>query len=76
MIRSRHAAHARAAELRAVLEAETTERTVDAARRMVAERDRLRREVADLGKAIATAWESLATQEAQPAPRAISEAAS
>jgi len=63
----RRPAPERKAELRAILGAETTERTVDAARRVVAERDKLRLELADTGKGLAAAWERIAATEGHDA---------
>jgi hypothetical protein len=53
--------------LRAVLGADVTERTIDAARRVVAERDKLRIELADVGKGLAAAWERIAATEGHDA---------
>jgi hypothetical protein len=64
MSRSKRDAQTRSAELRAVLGAKNGQRTVEAARVLVAERDRLRRELADTGKGLAKAWELIAAQEA------------
>jgi hypothetical protein len=64
MSRSKRDAKTRSAELRAVLGASSTQRTIDAARVLVADRDRLRRELADTGKGLEKAWELLAAQEA------------
>ena len=52
MTRSRRDAQTRSRELRAVLETRGPERTVEAARRLVAERDQLRRRVRDLERAL------------------------
>jgi hypothetical protein len=50
---------AKAAEnLRVVLGCSTTERSIDAAKRVVAERDRLLRKVQELEAALRVAWES------------------
>jgi hypothetical protein len=54
--RSRHDPHQRARELRAVLECTSAdERTVEAARRLIAERDTLRRKVTELESALVLA---------------------
>lgn len=64
MSKSKRTAQERSAELRALLGCGTTERTADAARRLLAERDKLRQQVADMGKGLATAWETIASQDA------------
>ena len=56
MTRSKREAQERSAELRAVLGAKPHQRTVEAARALVAERDRLRQQLADTGKALADVW--------------------
>lgn len=57
MSKSKRTAQQRSAELRALLGCSTTERTTDAARRLIAQRDALKQKVADLELAIRTAWE-------------------
>lgn len=49
--------------IRAALGAGENERTVDAVRRVIAERDKLRLELADVGKGLAAAWETIAARE-------------
>lgn len=56
MSRSSRDSQERSRELRAALGCVATERTIAAARRLVAERDALKRRVEDLEKALALAW--------------------
>lgn len=57
MTKSKRPGAERRAELRALLECKSgTERTTEAARRLVAERDQLRQRVKDLEVALQTAW--------------------
>ncbi len=49
--------------IRELLGAGPNERTVDAVRRLLDERDRLRRDLADMGKGLAAAWETIAAKE-------------
>jgi hypothetical protein len=57
MSKSKRPGAERRTELRALLECKSgTERTTEAARRLVAERDQLRRRVRDLEVALAAAW--------------------
>jgi hypothetical protein len=70
MSKSKRPGAERRAELRALLECRSdTERTTEAARRLVAERDQLRARVADLERALAAAW-SAAGGEAEEVRRA------
>lgn len=56
MTRSWHDAATRTRELRAVLGCVEPERTIEGARRIVAERDALRREVEYLKRALVAVW--------------------
>lgn len=62
MSKSKRTAQERSHELRALLGCTAEQRTIDAVRLLIAERDRLRQELADMGKGLAAAWETIASQ--------------
>lgn len=56
MSKPKRTPHERSAELRSLLGCGPTQRTADAARVVIAERDQLRQRVKDLETALAVAW--------------------